>query len=355
MGLFSRKVKAEFASAPIKAAAGVAGSGIGSYYTYTVGTAELQSLSVGVISRARDLMAALIGGLEFKHYSKQWTGEKYEEIYLPLESWMERPDPNNTRNFILANTLSDLFFYGRAWWYITARSATTGKPTAFQWLPAGNVSTLDQAGPQFFADSHQIEFNGVEIDWQNVVQFRSPSIGIVYTGARNIQIAMHLDSAIDRYATIEQVPGYLQQKNGETLSGEELGDLAAAWVSARKDGSVVGALNDYVEFIEYKRNPMEVVAEQRVYQALELSRIANVPPYLLGIDTGSYQYQTSVNARQDLYLFGAKPYLDCIEQTLSMDNVLPRGRFVEFNTEDLFASSTDESVMVEPEIGVSND
>ena len=39
-------------------------------------------------------------------------------------------------------------------------------------------------------------------------------------------------------------------------------------------------------------------------------------------------YQNAQQARQDLYLFGAKPFIDCIEQTLSMNNVTPRGRYI---------------------------
>ena len=42
-------------------------------------------------------------------------------------------------------------------------------------------------------------------------------------------------------------------------------------------------------------------------------------------------YANAQQARQDLYLFGAKPFIDCIEQTLSMDNVLPRGRFLKLD------------------------
>jgi hypothetical protein len=45
-------------------------------------------------------------------------------------------------------------------------------------------------------------------------------------------------------------------------------------------------------------------------------------------------YQNAEQARQDLYLFGARVYLDCIEQTLSSDQVLPRNRFVEFDVEN---------------------
>jgi hypothetical protein len=45
-------------------------------------------------------------------------------------------------------------------------------------------------------------------------------------------------------------------------------------------------------------------------------------------------YQNAQQARQDLYLFGARIYMDAIEQTLSSAQVLPRNRYVEFDIED---------------------
>jgi phage portal protein BeeE len=122
------------------------------------------------------------------------------------------------------------------------------------------------------------------------------------------------------------------------MSGDELSDLAAGWASARRNNAI-GALNDYVEFVEYKKDPAEVVAQQRQYQALELARVANIPPYLVGVATGGMTYQNAQQARQDLYLFGARPYIDCIEQTLSAANVLPRNRYVEFNIEDYLSDA----------------
>lgn len=333
MGVFSRKVQtAQLGSAPIGAAAGA--SQIGSFISYNVGNTELLSLTVPTVSRARDLIAAMVGSLEFKHYTKQWDTEtqEYEEVYLPLDPWMERPDPNVTRNFILANTFSDLFMYGRAFWYVKTRYST-GLPASFEWMPAAMVSTLDQTGPQFFGKSNQIEFNGMMVDPNNVITFLSPIIGLTWTGARAVNIALHLDAAADRYATLETVPGYLQQTSGETMSGDELDDLAQAWAAARKNNAI-GALNDYAKFVEFANSPGEVLDRQRQYQALELARIANIPPYLVGVATGGMTYQNAQQARQDLYLFGAKPYLDCIQQTLSMDNVLPRNRFMCFDLDD---------------------
>ena len=333
MGIFSRKITtAQMGTSRIGAAAG--GSQIGQFYAYTVGSTELLSLTVPTVSRARDLIAAMVGSLEFEHYTKQWNvdTQEYEEVYLPLEPWMSQPDPNVTRNFILANTFSDLFMYGRAFWYVKTRYST-GLPASFEWMPAAMVSTLDQAGPQFFGKSNQIEFNGLMVDPANVITFLSPIIGLTFTCARAVNIALHLDQAADRYASLETVPGYLQQRSGETMSGDELTDIADQWAANRKVNAV-GALNDYVEFVEFQNSPGEVLDRQRQYQALELARIANIPPYLVGVATGGMTYQNAQQARQDLYLFGAKPFLDCIQQTLSMENVLPRNRFLKFDLDD---------------------
>jgi hypothetical protein len=77
-----------------------------------------------------------------------------------------------------------------------------------------------------------------------------------------------------------------------------------------------------------------LLIEASQYQALEMSRLANVPPYLVGVATGAYSYQSSQQARADLYLFGVKLYADAIAGALSMDNVLPRGTYVEFDADE---------------------
>jgi hypothetical protein len=59
----------------------------------------------------------------------------------------------------------------------------------------------------------------------------------------------------------------------------------------------------------------------------------------LGVATGSYSYQNSTQARQDLYMFGAKLFMDCISETLSADNVLPRGTYVKFNIDDYLSEN----------------
>jgi hypothetical protein len=352
MGIFSRKIEtASFASAPVKAAAGA--SQIGQFLAYSTGTNEIKALSVPTVSRARDLIAGMIGALELKHFTKQWTGEEYEEIYLPLEPWMERPDPKVTRSFFFVNIFSDLFFYGVAYAYVTTRYSD-GRPASFTWLPAANVASTEQTGlPQFYGPSSDLEFNGMPLDVNNVIQFLSPIEGILKIGTRAINTSIYLDMAADRYAQLETVPGYLQQVEGEDLSGDDLGDLAAAWAAARKTNSI-GALSRQVQFKEYAQNPQEVVADQRKYQALEMARLCSVPAYLVSAPTegASMTYQNATQARQDLYLFGARIYLDVIEQTLSNADVLPRNRFVKFDVDGYLEENSMSEIAVEPAVEV---
>jgi hypothetical protein len=297
---------------------------------------------VPTISRSRDLLAGIIGSVGLKHYSKQWNGEDYDEVYLPCEPWMETPDPKVTRSFFFVNIFSDMFFYGIAYAYITTRYST-GLPASFTWLPAANMSSTQQTGiPQFFGPSDQLMFNGQELDVNNVVQFLSPIEGILKTGARAINTSIWLDQAADRYASLETVPGYLQQVDGEDMSGDDLGSLASAWAAARKQNAI-GALSRQVQFKEFSQNPQEVIADQRKYQSLEMARLCNIPAYMVSApqEGASMTYQNAEQARQDLYLFGARIYMDAIEQTLSGPQVLPKNRYVEFDIEEYIGSEDD--------------
>lgn len=325
------------ASPPPVAAAAGAHSQIGSLYAYNVGSGVERALSIPTISRARDLIVSMVGSLELKHYGVQWTGESEETIPLPPETWMRRPDPAATRNWIVAQTTSDLFFYGRAFWYVASRYAN-GFPASFKWLPAGSVSTPDQVGPQWFGQSDDVQFLGHKIPTNDVIQFLSPIAGVLYIGQRIIDIAIRLDTAARRFASNEIAAGYLQQTGGEPMSGEDLAGLAAAWSDARATNAI-GALNEFVKFVEFNADPNKLqLMEGREHSALELARVANIPPYLVGIPTGGMTYQNAQQARQDLYLFGARPFITAIEETLSLDNVLPRNRHVRFDVDGYLAA-----------------
>ena len=362
MALFNRVNKAAISPAPAKAAASggyspnSAGANlIGQYYTYIEGPQRNRAMSVATISRARDLMASVISCMPLKMYNERWneTEGEMEHIDIAPRSWLRQPDPSVTYDFLMAWTFDDLFFYGRAFWYITARTQD-GYPTAFTRLPAGSVTTQDQAGPVWFAPSKEVYFQGNMIDPKDLVQFLSPIQGIIYMSEQTVATAIKLEAARYRNAESSIPAGVLKQTGGEPLSATELADLASAFNAARATNQTA-ALNEFLSYTETTATPDKMLLiDAANYQALECARLTNVPPYLVGVSTGSYSYQSSEQARADLFVFGVKSYSQCISATLSQNNVLPRGTYVKFDTDEYLVENYAADKMDSPDMPQEN-
>lgn len=360
MALFNRVNKAAISPAPAKAAAAggytpnQAGVNlIGQYYTYYEGEARNRAMSVATISRARDLMASVIACMPLKMYNEMWNGDEMEQIDIAPRTWLRQPDPGVTYNFLMAWTFDDLFFFGRAFWYITARTQD-GYPTSFTRLPAGSVNTTDQAGPVWYGPSKEIYFQGQMLDPKDVVQFLSPVQGITYMSEQTVATALKLEAARYRNAESSIPAGVLKQTGGEPLSATELADLASAFNAARATNQTA-ALNEFLSYTETTATPDKMLLiDAANYQALECARLTNVPPYLVGVSTGSYSYQSSEQARADLFVFGVKAYAECISATLSQNNVLPRGTYVKFDADEYLIENYAADKMDSPDMPQEN-
>jgi phage portal protein BeeE len=362
MALFNRVNKAAISLAPAKAAAagGYASNNsmmnlINQKYTFIEGPARNRAMSVATISRARDLMASVISSMPLKMYNEVWNEDKkeMEQIDIAPRSWIRQPDPSVTYNFLMAWTFDDLFHFGRAFWFCSARTQD-GYPTAFTRLPAGSVTTTDQAGPVWFGPSKEVYFQGQLIDPKDLVQFLSPIQGIIYMSEQTVATALKLEAARYRNAESSIPAGVLKQTGGEPLSATELADLASAFNAARATNQTA-ALNEFLSYTETTATPDKMLLiDAANYQALECARLTNVPPYLVGVSTGSYSYQSSEQARADLYIFGVKAYADCIAATLSQNNVLPRGTYVKFDADEYLIENYAADKMDSPDMPQEN-
>jgi len=305
---------------------------IGQYYSYVEGDARNRAMSVPTISRARDLMASVLGCMQLKMYNEIWNGNEMEKMPLAPRTWLRRIDPSVPNSFLLAWLFDDLFHFGRGFLYVTSRTSD-GFPASFTRLPAAMVQTLDQAGPVWFAPSKQIVFQGAELDPNDVIQFLSPIQGIIYMSTQAVATALKLEAARYRNASSAIPAGVLRQTGGEPLSAQELADLASAFNFARESNQTA-ALNEFVTYTETLTSPDKMLLiDSAEFQAMEMARLCNIPPYLAGISVGSYSYQSSAESRMDLWTFGVRAYADCIAGTLSQNNVLPNGTYVEFDVQ----------------------
>jgi hypothetical protein len=354
MGLFTKgETKAQISPAPVQKAAAAGGyspnsSGmamIGQYYTYQEGEARNRAMQVAAVSRARDLHASVISAMRLKMYREAWNenDREMEETDLAPRSWLRRPDPAIPYETLMAWTLDDLFFFGRAFWWISSRTQD-GYPASFTRLPAGSITTTDQVGPVWFAPSNEVFFNGSMLSPTDLVQFISPVQGIIYQGEQTIATALKIEDSRFRNAASAIPSGILRQTGGEPLSAQELADLAAAFNAARATNQTA-ALNEFLTYEPTSATPDKMLLiESANYSALDIARLCNVPPYLLGVSTGAYAYTSSRESRIDLFTFGTKVYAECIASTLSSDSILPRGTYVEFDVDD-FVGEFEENSM----------
>ena len=86
MDLFRPKVKAipAMGTAPIAAAAGAPQR---SHYFigFQVGAAEAAAMSVPSVTRAISLLSTVVSTLDLRSYTLQWTGQRYEKLYIEGE------------------------------------------------------------------------------------------------------------------------------------------------------------------------------------------------------------------------------------------------------------------------------
>jgi len=287
------------------------------------------AMSLPTISRCRDLICTSVGALPFTLWSVDANQTPIVERQMPGPSWFQRPDPDRTRQWMLAWTVDDLLFYEVAHWEILDRYAQTsgGWPASFRRVKPGNLDLRDD-GTVIVTD--EITGKRREVDPGNIIEFQSPIEGLLSNGWRAISIALQLDDAADRFAGTEVPAGVLEEQDGgEDMTATELAELAATFTLSRQMNTTA-AVNKYLRYreVNYDASKMQLV-EGRTYQALELARLGNVPPYLVGAPAGGgMTYQNALQAKGDLIDFGAAPYIGCIEQTLSGPNVIARGNAI---------------------------
>jgi PAS domain-containing protein len=340
MALFNRKTETVSPAPAIVAAAGsnVGASQIGNFISYSASEMRARAMSLPTVTRSRDLICGTIGNLKLEMYREVWSENEREmsEIDLAPRSWIGRIDKSVTNNFILSWTADDLLFTGRAFWWVVERSAD-GYPLNFTRLPSNMVQTLDQQGGIFYGPSNQIQFNGMPLDSRDVIQFLSPIEGLNFTSRRAIETALRIEEARVRNASSSIPAGVLKITEGEPMSAEDLQQLAAQFNLARMTNQTA-VISQGLTYTETSATPDRMLLiDSADYSAKDLSRAMGVPPYLVGVSTGSYSYQNASQSRIDLVTFGCLPLMNCIAETLSSDNVLPRGTKVRFDTSDFLA------------------
>jgi len=320
---------------------------IGDWWSYQAGVMRNRAMSVAAISRSRDLMASPLASMKLKMCTEIWNEEEgeMEEVPLAPRSWLRQLDPEMPNNFLFPWIFDDLFMFGRCFLYITSRTKDGYMASATR-LPQGSITTPDANPPVWFGKSKEIFFNGGAIDPKDVVQIYSPTQGMIYMSEQTIATSLKLEEARYRNSSSAIPAGVLKQTGGEPLSATELAALAEAFNQARATNQTA-ALNEFLTYTETNATPDKMLLiDAAEYQSREIANLCNVPPYLLGISTGSYAYTNSQGAKSDLWTFGLSMYAEAIVAALSQQ--LPRGTYVKWDTADFLETEKEDYAVMQP-------
>jgi len=301
-----------------------------------------EAMSVPAVARARHLTAGTAAPLPLRTYKGA--------AEAPLPYWCQGSDgqtgtltPAELDRFGIEAqspyhrmlwTIDDHVFYGESLWLVTDVELD-GRPRRMVRVPWdcwARQPVEDRAGAYLFTDAA-----GVPID-RPVVYLPGPHEGILNFAQRSIKGAVSLElSALDiarRPFRIE-----LHQTSDITLTPAERTELIGATRQALQDNNSILFTNSAVETKDHPIDSAELLIEGRNAAALDIARDVSMPAAMLDASTpgASLEYATLTGRNQQWLDYGLSLYLDSVAARLSMDDVVPAGQRVGFDTSTLTA------------------
>jgi HK97 family phage portal protein len=298
------------------------------------------AMQVPAVARARNIICGTIGTLGLNAYN--------DITYAEVEgrSLLKQPDPALPLAVTMAWTIEDLLFQGQAFWVVLAISPEDGRPTQARRIDPMRVTfttdtQTDEIINGFYLDGYLTPITGVG----SLIMFSGIDEGILNRGGRTISTALELEKAVSRMAA-EPNPTMVIKNTGVDLPAEQVSSLLASWAAARQKRSTAylsGPLD--VTTFGYDAQQMEL-SQSRLNTAAEIARMCNIPAWYLNAESASATYSSVTQERRSLIDFSLRPYMSCVEERLSMNDLTPRGQTVRFDLDDYLRGNPMEQIDV---------
>ena len=332
MGIFSRKeTTSNTKSVQAQYAPSIMGENLNTIYNQTFTRVNRgMAMSVPSVARGRNLIAGVISGLPLNLYRKS-TGE---EIGNPV--WVDQPSINQPRSVTIAWTVDSLIHYGVSYWEVTEVYEEDQRPRRFEWVPNVKVTfTTDlynQKITEYFVDGVARPQWGVG----SLITFQGYDEGILERGSETIQAAIDLRKA-SVIAAATPMPSGVIRNSGADLDPKEVAGLLAAWKQARQNRSTA-YLTSTLEYQPTAFSPKDMMYDSaQQFLATEIARLMNLPAYMLSAEANqSMTYANVLDERKQFYSMSLLPYVNAIQDRLSMDDITARGNAVRFDVDSSF-------------------
>lgn len=223
-------------------------------------------------------------------------------------------------------TVDDQLFYGLSVWLVTR--FTEGRPARMVRVPWGSWSIdtdgdiVDPAGDPFPRDQVRV--------------LPGPHEGIVNFGSGTIRAASTMEQVA---ADVAKRPFRLElhQTTDIALTPAERTAIATSTRAALADNNGILFTNAAMETKTHNMDPGQLLIAGRNQSALDIARDVSMPGAMLDATTegASLEYQTTQTRNQQWLDYGLSLYMDAISSRLSMDDCVPSGQRVAFDTDPL--------------------
>lgn len=236
-------------------------------------------------------------------------------LYVPQSPW-ER----------MLWTVDDHLFYGLSLWLGT-RLDDDGRPLRLAHVPYDRWQA---------DDGRVVDYDGEPFPPGSVFLIPGPHSGILDFAADTISTAASLEHTA---ADVARRPFRLElhQTTEGTLSTSEKRELIDGVRAALADNNGVLYTNHAVETKEHRFDSGDLLVAGRNASALDVARHVSMPAAMLDATTegASLEYATLTSRNQQWIDYGLSLYMDAVTARLGMDDVVPAGQRVAFDTSDL--------------------
>lgn len=277
------------------------------------------AMGVPALARARRLIAASIARCPLE-------ATRAGELLEPQPNWLTRTDGPVSPFHRMLWTIDDLMFHGWSLW-----SVARGKDN--QVIAADRVPISDWG-----VSDNQIVYRGRPVDPQSVILIPGVDEGLLKSAAGVIRHAEVLQNSAAKAADSPIAHTELHQTSGAPLSQKDVEALVKSWIAARQSSTgAVSFTNQAIEVKTHGNFDGAMLIEARAASALDIARVTGIPAILLDASAadGSVRY-SNVDARNTEFIdFCLAPFMAAVSARLGMDDVVPRGVSIRFDTRDL--------------------
>lgn len=278
------------------------------------------AIAVPALARARHLIC----GFGAKCQLVAFTGETRRP---EQPTWVARTGSALTPFHRMLWSLDDLLWHGWTLWDV--ERDTVGGPIT------GGAQRVASHRWSFNRDTGVVLVDDQEFPEKSALLIPGPHEGLLAFGRTAILQAKELEDSATRVAQNPAAYLDLHYTGDVDLDDTEIEKYRERWSEARRgEYGGVGWTNKYLEVRELGSAAEHLLVDGRNAAAVNMARLASIPAAMVDATNAgaSLTYETTSGRNAEFLDYGVELYLDAVAARLSMDDVVPPGDSMRFDT-----------------------